>query len=463
MQKPREHWSTEIGFILAAAGSAIGLGTLWKVPYVIGENGGGVFVLLYVLCIFLIGIPVFIAELILGRKAQRAPVSTFANLSNNNSGWKMAGWLGVITSFLLMSYYSVVAGWGLNYVLMSLNQVTFERSPQEISSVFSILQSSGDITLFWHFIFTALTIALVYPGVREGIEYFSKYMTSALFILLVGLFFYGLTLEGFGEAFDFVFSPKMSNLKPSGALEALGLSFFTLSVGQGIMITYGSYMRRSEDIPRTGIIIGLTIVGVSILAGLTIFPIIFTFGSNPSGGEGLVFQTLPMLFARLPGALLISTTFFTLFSFAAITSSIALVEVVVSNCMDLWGWSRKKAVIATGLGTFIVGIPSALSHSSTLFSSWPEIFGMTFFQTINALVSTWLLSIGGLMVAIFTGWRLEKHLAKDEFEAGSNLKWLFKPWLFFIRWIAPIAIILIILQSSGIIDLDSFFISKAPG
>lgn len=454
MQKPREHWSTELGFILAAAGSAIGLGTLWKVPYVIGQNGGGLFVLLYILCIFLIGVPVFIAELILGRKSQRAAVSTFANLGNNAPIWKGAGWLGVLTSFLLMSYYSVVAGWGLNYVLMSLNHVTFERSPAELMQVFSILEKSGDISLLWHFVFTGLTVALVFPGVREGIEYWSKYMTSALFVLLICLFFYGMTLDGFGQAVEFIFYPNLSNIKPSGALEALGLSFFTLSVGQGIMITYGSYMRRSEDIPRTGMIIGSTIVGVSVLAGLTIFPIIFTFGQSPSGGEGLVFQTLPTLFSKLPGSLLISTTFFVLFSFAAITSAIALVEVVVANCMDLWGWSRKKAVLSVGLGTFIVGIPSALSHSTVLFSAWPEIFGMTFFQTINALVSTWLLSIGGLMVAIFTGWRLERALTKEEFEAGSTFKWLFKPWLFFIRWVAPLAIILIILHSSGIIDLD---------
>jgi NSS family neurotransmitter:Na+ symporter len=272
MQKPREHWGTELGFILAAAGSAIGLGTLWKVPYVIGQNGGGIFVLIYILCIFLIGVPVFIAELILGRKSQRAVVSTFANLGNNSSVWKAAGWLGLITSFIIMSYYSVVAGWGLNYILMSLNHSTFDRSPSEIVNVFTILQSSGDISLFWHLAFTGLTLALVYPGVREGIEYWSKFMTSGLFVLLLGLFFYSLTLEGFNEALSFIFSPKMESLKPSGALEALGLSFFTLSVGQGIMITYGSYMRATEDIPRTGLIIGSSIVAVSVLAGLMILP-----------------------------------------------------------------------------------------------------------------------------------------------------------------------------------------------
>ncbi len=458
MQKPREHWSTELGFILAAAGSAIGLGTLWKVPYVIGENGGGLFVLLYVLCIFLIGVPVFIAELILGRKSQRAPVSAFGQLSHHGSNWKIGGWIGVITSFLLMSYYSVVAGWGLNYLLMSLNQTTFNRPPQEISTVFSILQKSGDISLLWHLLFTATTIALVIPGVKDGIEYFNKFMTSGLFILLICLFLYALSLDGFSDALRFLFYPDASNLKPSGALEALGLSFFTLSVGQGIMITYGSYMRRTEDIPRTAFIIGGSIVMISLLAGLTIFPVIFTFGSNPTGGEGLVFKTLPMLFAKLPGSILISTTFFVLFSFAALTSSIAFIEVVVSNSMDLWGWSRKKATLLVGLGTFTLGIPSALSHSPWLFQSWPAIFGMTFFQTINALVSTWLLSLGGLLVALFTGWKLEREISESEFHAGSSIKWLFKPWFFFIRWVAPAAIILIMLHSSGIVNLDKLLL-----
>lgn len=457
MQKPREHWSTQIGFILAAAGSAIGLGTLWKVPYVIGQNGGGLFVLIYLVCIFFIGIPIFMAELILGRKSQRGAVGTFASLGNNSAVWKSAGWLGVLTSLLLVSYYSVVAGWGLNYILMSLNQFYLNKSAAEISQIFQILESSGDITLFWHLLFMGITVALVYPGVRDGIEYWSKFMTSGLFILLLGLCAYSLTLEGFGDAMHFIFYPDFANFKPSGALEALGLSFFTLSVGQGIMLTYGSYMRRTEDIPRTGGIIGLMIVMVSILAGMMIFPIIFTFGFNPEGGPGLVFQTLPFLFGNLPGSILISTIFFVLFTFAALTSSIAMIEVVAANCMDLWNWSRKKSVLLSGLAAFLLGIPSALSQSDTLFANWSAIYGKTFFSTVDNLVSVWMLSIGGLMIALFTGWKLDKEMCKEEFEAGTRWKWLFKPWLFFTRWLAPIAILLIILHATGIIDIDKLF------
>ncbi|MGK5595165.1 MAG: sodium-dependent transporter [Parachlamydiaceae bacterium] len=456
MQKPREHWSNQLGFILAAAGSAIGLGTLWKVPYVIGQNGGGLFVLLYIFCIFFIGIPVFIAELMLGRKAQRAAVGTFISLSHNSGLWKAPGWLGVISSFIIMSFYSVVAGWGLNYVFMCLNQFYLGRSPSEISQIFSTLESSGDITLFWNFLFTALTIGVVYPGVREGIEYWSKFMTSSLFILLLILCCYSITLDGFDLAVRFIFYPDFSHFKISGALEALGLSFFTLSLGQGVMLTYGSYMRRTEDIPKTSGIIGLSITGASLLAGLMIFPVIFTFGFQPQEGAGLVFKTLPLLFGKLPGSLILSTSFFTLFTFAALTSGIALVEVVAANFIDLFGWNRKKAVLVTGAATFIFGIPSALAKTGLLFPNWQVIYGKNFFETVDNLVSVWLLSIGGLMIALFTGWKLDRELIQEEFMDGTAWRWLFKPWLFFIRWVVPIAILLIISHSTGVIDIDKW-------
>lgn len=454
-QGQREHWGTHLGFILAAAGSAIGLGTLWKFPYVTGLNGGGLFVFIYILCTFFIGIPIFIAELILGRKAQRGAVGIFATLSHNSVLWKSVGWLGVASSFLIMSFYSVIAGWGLNYILMSLNQFYLNRSTKEIGSIFETLEASGDITLFWHFVFTGITVAVVYQGIRQGIEYWSKFMTSSLLVLLLLLCAYSLTLDGFPEAVKFLLYPDFSRFKPSGILEALGLSFFTLSLGQGIMLTYGSYMRRSEDIPKTSFIIGIMIIVVSILAGLMIFPVIFTFGFTPQEGRGLVFKTLPILFSKLPGSLLISTTFFILFVFTALTSAVALVEVVVANFIDLLGWTRKKAVLITGISCFIFGIPSALSGSNTLFANWTQIYGKTFFATIDDLVTIWFLPIGGLMTAIYAGWVLDKQISQDEFQAGTKWHWMWKPWLFFMKWLAPVAIIFIILQQSGVIDIDA--------
>lgn len=457
MQKQREHWSSHLGFILAAAGSAIGLGTLWKFPYVTGENGGGVFVFIYILCTFFIGIPIFIAELVLGRKAQRGAVGIFALLANNSVFWKTTGWLGVASSFLIMSFYSVLAGWGLNYAFMSLNQFYLNRTPQEISGIFEILASSADITLFWHFVFTALTAAVVYRGIRHGIEYWARFMTIGLLVILITMCAYAATLDGFWQGVKFILYPELSHFKPSAAIAALGLSFFTLSLGQGIMLTYGSYMRSSDDIPKTAFIIGVMIILISLLAGIMIFPIIFTFGFAPEAGPGLVFKTLPVLFSKLPGALFISTGFFILFVFTALTSAVALIEVVAANFTDLLGWSRRKAVLVVAVSCFIFGIPSALSETHTLFANWSLIYGKTFFQTIDDIVSLWLLPIGGLMVAIFTGWRLDKELGREEFNAGTSMQWLWRPWIFFVKWVAPIAIVVIILQQSELIDIDTIF------
>jgi neurotransmitter:Na+ symporter, NSS family len=462
MQKQRENWSSHLGFIFAAAGSAIGLGTLWKFPYVTGENGGGIFVLIYIFCTFFIGIPVFIAELILGRKAQRGAVGVFATLANNSAIWKMAGWLGVASSFLIMSFYSILAGWGLHYVFMSLSQFYENMSAQEISGVFDILASSADVTLFWHFLFTALTAAVVYRGIRQGIEYWSRFMTIGLLIILIGMCLFAVTLDGFWQGVHFILYPDLAHFKPSAAIEALGLSFFTLSLGQGIMLTYGSYMRRADDIPKTAIIIGVMIIIVSLLAGLMIFPIIFTFSFAPEAGPGLVFKTLPVLFAKLPGALFISTAFFVLFVFTALTSAVALIEVVAANFTDLLGWSRKKSVLVVAISCFIFGIPSALSNTNLQFANWTTIYGKTFFEIIDDIVSLWLLPIGGLMVAVFTGWFLDKQISQSEFGSGTSLTWMWRPWIFFMRWVAPVAIVFIILQQSKLIDIDAFFKPDMP-
>jgi len=460
MQKPREHWSSHLGFLLAAAGSAIGLGTLWKFPYVTGENGGGLFVFMYLLCTLFIGIPVLIAELLLGRRAQRGAVGIFASLSDNSAVWKTAGWLGVIASFLIMSYYSVIGGWGLNYILMSLSQSYNGLTAKEVTRQFDLLYSSGDITLFWHFLFTAITVGIVLPGVKHGVEYWSKFMMSGLFVLLISLFLYGTTMDGFSQAAHFILYPDFTKFRPSSALEALGLSFFTLSLGQGIMLTYGSYMRKTEDIPKTSFIIGGMIIVVAVLAGLMIFPVIFTFGFSPQEGRGLIFKTLPLLFSKLPGSLFISTTFFVLFTFAALTSAIAFIEVVSANLMDLLNWSRKKSVLSVGVGCFIFGIPSALSGTNIVFGNWTSIYGKSFFATVDDLVSIWLLPFAGLMVSLYAGWAFDKEFSKEEFSAGSSFKGLWRIWLFFVKWVAPIAVILIMLQQSGVINVDNLLSSS---
>lgn len=454
MTPVREHWGSRLGFILAAVGSAIGLGVLWKFPYTVGQNGGGLFLFTYFLCVIIIGIPVLIGELLLGRQSQRAAVGAFGTLAEDRPRWKVAGWFGVLSSFLIMSFYSVIAGWGMSYVLMSLSGFYQNLSSNEISEVFEKLSHSGSITLFWHFLFTLITMAIVLTGVRKGIEFWSKLMTRALFVILIGLFFFSMKLEGFGKAVHFIFYPDMERFRFSSALEALGLAFFTLSLGQGIMISYGSYMRKKENIPQMACVIGLSVIFVAILAALTIFPVIFTFGFEPEQGSGLIFRTLPYLFAQLPGSLVISTVFFTLFVFTALTSAIPFIEVVATNIMELAQWSRKKAVLLTAAGTFLFGVPSALAFSHELFPSWQNIYGVNFLDTVDNFVSTWIIPVGGLLTALFIGWGLKREVSREDFPLGKRWAFFFRLWHFFMKWIIPLTIFLIILQKSGVINFD---------
>lgn len=454
---PREHWASRLGLIMASIGSAIGLGTLWQFPYVTGDNGGGLFVLMYLFFTVIIGIPVFIGEILMGRRSQRGAVGAFSQLSHRSQNWKMAGWLVVLSPLLILSYYNVVAGWGINYIFLSLAQFTQGKSPEQITNVFEIMSTSGSISLFFSLLFTLIVVGMVYQGVQKGIEYWARLMTIGLFIILVGLLLYGVALDGFGEAFRFVLYPDLSKLKPSGILQALGLSFFTLSLGQGVMITYGSYMKKHEDVPKIAFIVAGADILISLLAALMIFPVVFTFGFAPSQEAGLIFKTLPVLFARLPLSLIISTTFFILFVFAGLTSAIALLEVVVANLMDLYEWTRKKATLWAGLLVAVIGIPSALSGGGLLFGNWRAMYGTDFFGTVNDLVSTWILPLAGLLTAIFVGWIADRGGIREEFCSGTRMTALYYPWRFFIRYVVPIAILLVLLQQGGLIDVDKLF------
>lgn len=459
MTQVREHWSSRLGFLLAAIGSAVGLGLLWKFPYTVGENGGGLFLIAYIVCILFIGVPLFIAELFLGRYTQRAAVGAFLSVEGGEK-WKIAGYLGVLSSFLIMSFYSVIAGWGMSYILMSLSGFYEKITLSEIPEVFHKLSSAGAITVFWHFLFTLITMGIVLTGVRKGIEFWSKLMTRVLFLLLFALFLYAMMMPGFKEAARFIFSPDFSEFKFSSVLEALGLAFFTLSLGQGIMISYGSYMKKEENIPHMASIVGFAVIIVAILAGLTIFPVIFTFHFPPSQGSGLVFKTLPYLFAQLPGALVISALFFTLFVFTALTSAIPFIEVVATNLMELKGWSRKKAVLLSASATFLLGIPSALAGTSLQGGTWPAIYGKNFLETIDTLVSVWIIPIGGLLTTIFIGWKMEKDLLTTAFPEGKLWRKSFLVWHFFMKWVIPVTILLIILQKSGLVDFDHLLLKR---
>ena len=445
----REHWSSRLGFIFAAVGSAIGLGVLWLFPYTVGENGGCLFLITYMACVVVIGIPVLIGELLMGRSSQRAAVGAFTKLADHRPFWKVGGWFGVLSSFLIMSFYSVIAGYGLSYILMSLSNSFEGMTPMQVNQVYDTLSTSGDIAIFWHFIFTTITMGIVFAGVRKGIERWAKIMTRALLVILLVLFFYSMRLSGFGQAASFVFAPNWANFDFSSVLEALGLAFFTLSLGQGIMISYGSYMKEKESIPRVALIVASAVITVAILVAMTIFTVVFTFGYSPQEGPGLIFKTLPYLFTQLPGSLIISTTFFVLFVFTALTSSIPFIEVVATNLMELLGWRRKKAVLLTAIGTFLFGIPSALARTGAM-KSWNVIYGNDFLGTINGLVGAWLIPVGGLITAVFMGWVLKKSVICDQFHTKRSGSVGFELWRFGMRYIIPVLIVLIIIQKSGV-------------
>jgi NSS family neurotransmitter:Na+ symporter len=457
MSSLREHWGSKLGFIMAAIGSAIGLGILWKFPYVVGRNGGALFFLSYLFCVIIVGLPLFIGELVLGRSAQKAAVMAILHHEPNKTGWKIAAWLGVASSFLIMSFYSVIAGYGMSYILLSLNGFYQNLTLDQVSIVYERLSQSGPISLFWHFLFTLITAMIVFLGVRKGIEYWSKIMVKVFLILMLVLFLYSLTLPGFSKAVDFAFKVRFDQFSVSSFIEALGLALFTLSLGQGIMISYGSYMSNKESIFKTSCIVAFSVVIVAGLSALTIFPVVFTFNVEPNSGPGLVFKTLPYLFAKLPSPMLISGAFFTLFVFTALTSAVPLIEVVATNLMELCEIPRKKAVMIVAIGTFVFGIPSAFSNANiTALKNWNEIYGMGFLETIDHLVSTWIIPLAGLLTAVFVGWKVNKEVAFQQFCENQERKVLFLFWHFTIRYIVPAVSTLILLQGSGVIDISKW-------
>jgi neurotransmitter:Na+ symporter, NSS family len=459
MSIQREHWGSRLGFVLATAGSAVGLGSLWRFPYLAGANGGGAFVFFFLIFTLIFGVPLFIAEAMIGRSSQKAPVLAFFEISKHSHNWRLVGWLGVFSCFTILSFYSVVAGWSLNYVLMSLNQFVTELSIEEVSHTFDLLYQSGGINLFWHFIFMTMTVFVVWGGVRKGIEHWARILMPLLFVILLVLFFYVSTLPGFSTAFKFIFYPDFTGFTFNSLLESLGMALFTMSLGLGIILTYGSYMKSSENLPKISIIIQIVNVSVTLLASMIIFPIVFTFGGHPEEGPGLVFKTLPVMFTSLKGAILISTVFFSLMVFTALTSTISLLEVLVANFSELYHWSRKKSALICGFAAFTFGIPSALSGSGYLFPSWKKLYGLDFLETVSALTN-WQLPIGGLCMALFIGWRVDKALVLKEFQQGSTkkTKLFFHIWFFSIRWLVPLGIVIILLQKGELLPLEQFWL-----
>lgn len=447
-ERGREIWGSRLGFVLAAAGSAIGLGNVWRFPYLAGQNGGAAFVFIYLAIVLLIGLPVMMAEVGLGRFTRRNPVGAFAKIVPQ-SGWRMVGVLGVITGFAILSYYSVVAGWTLRYLVKAATGAfTSLTDPGQTGALFE--QTVGDIqtVLTFHALFMVLTVAVVIGGVRQGIERWTLILMPALFLLLLLLVLRSVTLEGASKGIAFYLNPDFSEVTGATFLAALGQAFFSLSLGMGAMITYGSYLSEREDAVIATASVSLFDTLAAFLAGLAIFPALFTVeGAEPTQGAGLAFVVLPAIFHRIPFGGLFGTVFFVLLAVAALTSAISLLEVCVAYLTDEKGWTRKMACCLVGVVSFVLGIPAALSTGASTFLSRLPLVHMGFLDLMDTIFGNVALTLGALLLCLFVGWRWLPEDALTGTMEGSAYPRLAHVWLFLIRYLCPLAIGAILLQT----------------
>lgn len=413
----REHWGTKVGFVLAATGSAIGLGNIWKFPFITGMYGGAAFVFTYLICILLVGFPVMLIEFTLGRKTQRNPVGAFKSLAPGTP-WFLAGGLGVASGFIILSYYSVVAGWTMGYIFVAISGV-FQgfQNPAEAGIYFANFGANPLNTISCHFLFIFLCVFVVIKGVKSGIEKWSKILMPVLLIILLIIMVRGLTLPGAEKGLNFLFKPDFSKLNGTTILVALGHAFFTLSLGMGAMITYGSYLSRKDNLISSAALVAFLDTLIALLAGIAIFSAVFAFDLAPDGGPALIFHVLPVVFPQIPGGSIFGVLFFGLLLIAALTSGISLLEVVIAYFVDEKGWSRKRATLTFGGIIFILGVPSALSTGPL--AEVKVFFGMTFFDMMDYMSFKYMLPLGGFLMTIFVAYNWGARQFIQELKTGS--------------------------------------------
>lgn len=447
--KERDQWGSRLGFIMAAAGSAIGLGNLWKFPYMAGKNGGGAFVFVYLIILFIVGFTLMLAEITIGRHTQLSSVGAYKKLSQK---WAWLGGLGVLAGFLILSFYSVVGGWVINYMVKAATGALNTADLDVLGGMFGTLITSPVEPLIYHAIFMIITLAIVIGGISGGIEKSTKILMPALFFMLLIVMIRAITLPGAMEGVKFLLYPDFSKITGKVILAALGQVFFSLSLGMGCMITYGSYLSKDEDLVQSSLIIPLLDTAAALLAGLTILPAVFAFGFNPGEGPGLLFVTLSAVFSKMPFGSVFAFLFFTLVLFAAITSSISLLEVTVSYMVDEFKWDRKKATFIMAGIMFLVG--SAASLGLGVWSDIKLIGGRDIFDSLDFVASNILLPLGGMLMCIFIGWVWGIENAIKEASNQGKLAFKLAPiWGFLVKWVAPIAIGFVFLNSSGILAL----------
>ncbi|MEI3613032.1 sodium-dependent transporter [Pseudogracilibacillus sp. SO30301A] len=447
MEEKKDQWTSKLGFILASAGAAIGLGAIWKLPYVTGMSGGGAFFLIFVIFTLVIGLPMLVSEFIIGRGAAREAVSAYKKLAPD-SMWVWVGRLGVLGCFLLLTFYSVVGGWVLIYSGMSLpGKIISDGANYE--ALFGSVAGSPGITMFGLLLFTIINVLVISMGVQNGIEKANKYMMPLLFIFFIILVIRSVTLDGAMEGIRFFLAPDFSNITAESLLYALGQSFFSLAVGFSCMVTYSSYLKRDVSLTSSaGAVVGMNIF-VSLLAGLAIFPVVFAFGLEPAEGPGLLFMVLPAAFAQLPFGSIFLSLFLLLFLFAILTSSFSLYEIIVAAFTANGKFSRKTVTWILGAILMVVAIPSALS-SSTL--AGVEIFNKSIFDATDYLVSNIMLPLGSLLIAIFIIHKADKALVKEEYQlGGKGTGNMYSLWRALMTWVVPITIVIVFLNTLGIV------------
>jgi len=444
----RDSFGSRMGVIMAAAGSAVGLGNIWRFPYILGENGGGAFLIIYLVIVFSIGIPVMMSELVIGRRSQRNPVGAFRALAPRKP-WYLVGMMGIVAAFMILAFYTAVAGWTLEYIYQTLIGGFVGKSSAELSGMFESFRSESLRPALWFSVFMIATAAIVLAGVRKGIEKSTKILMPLLLVLLVFMCIKSLTLPGAGKGVEFLFRPDFSKITGNTVLMALGQAFFSLSIGMGTLITYGSYIPKDNKLGSTAVQVSMVDLMIAVLAGLAIFPAVFAFGISPSSGESLTFIVLPGIFQQMTGGMIFAFSFFFLLAIAALTSTISVLEVIVAYFSEQLNLSRRMAIIIATASMFILGISASLSWG---LMRDVKIFNLNIFDLFNYTTANILLPLGGLLIVAFLGWFFPGRETRDELSNGGTLRLrYYSLYRFAIRFLAPLAIALVFLNGLGLL------------
>lgn len=449
-------WSSPFIFILAVIGSAAGLGNIWKFPYLVGQYGGSAFVLLYLACVVAVGLPLMVAELMLGRRGRCTPIHSLLRIAREeglSSGWSVIGWLGSITGLLVLSAYSIVGGWSMAYIFRAAAGAFHGLDAVAAARLFQELTDDPERLLAWHTLFMAVTVLVVSRGLRYGVEEAVRWFMPVLLAILGILVFYAHGQPSFDRAVDFLLRPDFARLDAYAVLAALGHAFFSLGLGLGAMVIYGAYAPERVSLLAAASVVVLADTLIGLLAGLAIFPMVFEAGLKTSAGPGLVFQTLPLAFGGIPGGHFMGTLFFTMLVFAAWTSAISMLEPAVTYVMERWRLDRPLAASLLGVLVWSLGLLSLLSfnlwsHLHPL-GDWLTLGRGTFFDVLNFFVTGLLLPLTGLLTALFVGWRMSPDTSRIELDGG----WGYRLWLILIRFVTPAVVILLFLQAMGLVDL----------